>query len=118
MGGVNRLGGLQPSIECSPRSRDRFFSSSQVNEVLGMRGLFGVFVVCLLGIAAVGFYQGWFQLSRNNVGNKSNVTLSVDQDKIRADEEKVKDKVHDLGQQVKEKTTNGSARVNEQQRVP
>jgi uncharacterized protein YlxW (UPF0749 family) len=84
--------------------------------VLAVKGLFALLVVIVLVVAALGFYQGWFQLSMNNTENKSNVNLSVDKDKIRADEEKVKNKVHDLGQKVKEKTSGGSDKVNEPER--
>jgi hypothetical protein len=83
-----------------------------------MRGLFVVLVILVLAIAGVGFYQGWFQLSTSNADHKTNVTLSVDQDKIRADEEKVKDKVHDLGQKVKEKTGDRTDKVQEPERLP
>jgi hypothetical protein len=84
------------------------------DEVLIVKGLFAVLLVVVLGVAGLGFYQGWFQLSSHNTESKSNVTLSVDQDKIRADEEKVKDKVRELGQKVKETTDSG----NRKERVP
>jgi hypothetical protein len=83
-----------------------------------VKGLFAVLVVFLLGIAGLGFYQGWFQLSTNNADHKSNVTFSVDQDKIGTDEEKVKDKVRELGQKMKEKTADQTGKVEEQERVP
>ena len=79
-----------------------------------MKGLVAVLLVIVVGIAGVGFYQGWFQLSSHSTENKSHVTFSVDQQKIRADEEKVKDKVRELGQKVKEKTDSGSSK----ERVP
>jgi hypothetical protein len=66
-----------------------------------VKGLLAVLVVILLAIAGWGYYQGWFQVSTSNADHKSNVTLSVDQDKIRADEEKLKEKVRDLGQKAK-----------------
>jgi hypothetical protein len=111
IGGVSRLGGLQPSNRLLPALaalgcvRGYFYPS---DEVLAVKGLFAGLVVIVLVVAALGFYQGWFKLSTNNTENKSNVTLSVDKDKLRADEEKVKDKVRDLGQKAKEKTRSGS----------
>ena len=52
-----------------------------------------VFVLCVVGL---GFYRGWFTLSRPNGagdGNKINVQLSVDPDKVKADATEAKDKV-------------------------
>jgi hypothetical protein len=67
-----------------------------------MRAFLIVVVLLLVGIAGLGFYRGWFQISsdRDNAENKVNTTFTVDEDKIRADKEKVKD----LGQQANERT--------------
>jgi len=70
-----------------------------------MRGLLFVCVLLVAGVAGLGFYQGWFHLSTDSADDKSNVTFSVDQDKFKKDEEKAKEKVQELGHQVKEKTT-------------
>jgi hypothetical protein len=69
-----------------------------------MKGFLVLLVLLVVGIACFGFYQGWFSLSTDNTDNKSNVTFTVDQDRIHEDEAKAKDKMHDLGQKVKEKT--------------
>jgi preprotein translocase subunit SecF len=69
-----------------------------------MRTLLVAVVLLLVGIAGVGFYQGWFHLSTNSTDQKSSTTITVDKDKIHADEEKAKEKVQGLGQEVKEKT--------------
>jgi predicted negative regulator of RcsB-dependent stress response len=81
-----------------------------------MRGLLCVLVLILIGIAGFGFYRGWFSLSTENADHKPSATFSMDQDKIQADEEKVKDKVHDFGKTVKEKTGNQTDKVNEEKR--
>jgi len=70
-----------------------------------MRGLLFVCVLLVTGVAGLGFYQGWFHLSTDSADDKSNVTFTVDQDKFKKDEEKAKEKVQDLGHQVKKKTT-------------
>jgi hypothetical protein len=62
-----------------------------------------VAVVLLVGIGGVGFYRGWFDLSTNNAGQTPSATITVDKDKIHADEQKAKDEVQGLGQKVKEK---------------
>ncbi len=68
-----------------------------------MRTLMFVVVLLLVGIVGVGFYQGWFQVSTNNTDQKPSATVTVDKDKIHADEQKVKEKMEDFGQQAKEK---------------
>jgi hypothetical protein len=67
-----------------------------------MRGFLIVVVLLLVGIAGLGFYRGWFQISsdRDNTENKVNTTFTVDENKIRED----KEKVQELGHQAKEKT--------------
>ncbi len=57
-----------------------------------MKTLFGVVVLLLVGIACLGFYRGWFHFSTNSTDQKSSATITVDQDKIRADEGKAKEK--------------------------
>ena len=67
-----------------------------------MRGFLIVVVLLLVGIAGLGFYRGWFQISsdRDNTENKVNTTFTVDENKIQED----KEKVQELGHQAKEKT--------------
>ena len=64
-----------------------------------MRSLFFVAVVVLVGIAGVGFYRGWFGLSTNGTDPRPSATITVDQDKIHADEAKVQE----FGHETKEK---------------
>ena len=67
-----------------------------------MRGILIFVVLLLVGIAGLGFYRGWFQVSsdRDNADHKVNTTFTVDEDKIRED----KEKVQGIGRQAKEKT--------------
>jgi hypothetical protein len=69
-----------------------------------MKTLLLVVALLLVGIAGLGFYRGWFHLSTSSTDQKPSATITVDQDKIHADEEMAKDKVQGLGQDVKEKT--------------
>jgi hypothetical protein len=62
-----------------------------------MKQLAIVLVLVVAGIAAVGFYRGWFTASTGDTGHGGNVTIGVNQDKIREDEAKVKENVHGLG---------------------
>jgi hypothetical protein len=67
-----------------------------------MRAILFVVVLLLVGIAGVGFYRGWFQLSSDtdNADHKVNTTFTVDEDRIRED----KEKLQELGHQANEKT--------------
>jgi hypothetical protein len=57
------------------------------------------FLLLAAVIAAVGAYRGWF---------------TVDQAKIQQDEESAKTELYDIGQKVKEKTSDRKGPVNEQ----
>jgi hypothetical protein len=58
-------------------------------------------VVC---IAGMGFYRGWFQVTSEAANDQHNVTFSADATKIKEDEQKVAEKVKNLGGQVKDKS--------------
>jgi preprotein translocase subunit SecF len=66
-----------------------------------MRTLFGVVLLLLIGLAVAGFYRGWFHLSTNSTDQTSGATITVDQNKIRADESKAKEKAEAFGQKTK-----------------
>jgi hypothetical protein len=55
-----------------------------------MKKLAIVMLVLVVGISGLGFYRGWF---------------TVNQQKIEQDEQTAKKEMHDLGQKVKEKTS-------------
>jgi hypothetical protein len=80
-----------------------------------MRGFFFVLVLLAVAIVGVGLYRGWFQVSTQKGEEKSTVSITVDKNKIKADEEKVKDKVQDLGRQVKDKAGDGTAKDQDRQ---
>jgi hypothetical protein len=69
-----------------------------------MKTLLVVAALLLVGIAGLGFYLGWFGLSTGGSDEKPTATVTVDTDKIHADEETAKEKLQDVGQAVKEKT--------------
>jgi hypothetical protein len=64
-----------------------------------MNRLFIVLVLLVVGIAGLGLYLGWFAVASDSVGGKSHVTLTVDKEKIKADENTALDKVKGLGNQ-------------------
>jgi len=59
-----------------------------------------VLVLIIAGIVGLGWYRGWFHLSSDRGADKSNVTLTVDKDKMQADKEKAVGKVQDLKHQA------------------
>ena len=80
-----------------------------------MKSLFGVVVLLLIVIAGVGFYQGWFHFSTNSstnsAGHTSSATITVDQDRIHADEQKAKDEVQGLGREAKDKIGDRAGKI-------
>lgn len=62
-----------------------------------------VLILLAAGLAGIGFYMGWFQLGTDNTADTSNVTLSVDKDKMKEDKDKAVEKVRDLGHQAADK---------------
>ena len=68
----------------------------------------------LIALVGIGFYRGWFTLSRSapaKDGGKVNINMSVDESKMKSDvkkaEEKVKEKVEAIEERVKaNRTTN------------
>jgi hypothetical protein len=75
-----------------------------------MRSLIQLLLVLLICLVGIGFWLGWFSLSRpapDKEGNKVNVNLSVDKDKMKSDvkkaEEKVKEEIKELEGKMKAK---------------
>jgi hypothetical protein len=66
-----------------------------------------VLVLLVVAVVGLGFYLGWFHVSMDSPGQKTNVTITVDQEKIQADEERASKKVQDVGQDIKQKTGQG-----------
>ena len=83
-----------------------------------MKTLLVVVVLLAAGIVGFGFYRGWFRFSTDNTDHNVNATITVDQDKIQADKEKVEEKVHDLGQKAKDKTGDGTEKVKDHEPRP
>jgi hypothetical protein len=70
-----------------------------------MKRLFVLLVLVAAGVAGLGFYLGWFNLTTETTGDgKSSVTVTVDKDKIRDDKQKAEEKAKALEKDVKEKT--------------
>ncbi len=58
-----------------------------------MKAVLVIVIVLLVGIAGFGFYQGWFRVSTEGTEQQPSATITVDKDKIRADETSAKDRL-------------------------
>jgi hypothetical protein len=83
-----------------------------------MKNLVFVAVLLLVGIAGVGLYRGWFHLSTNGAGHEPSATVTVDKDKLHADEQRAKDKVQRLEQEAKKKIGDWEGKAKEPQPQP
>ena len=68
-----------------------------------MKTVLIVVALILVAVVGLGFYQGWFNFSSRNDESKSNVTLSVDKDKIETDKDDAVEKAQDLGNKAADK---------------
>jgi hypothetical protein len=60
-------------------------------------------VLLVAGVAGVGLYRGWFQVTSEAATDQHKVTFSADSTKIKEDEKTVVQKVKNLGNQVEDK---------------
>jgi hypothetical protein len=89
-----------------------------IEEGLLMRGFFVVLVLLVVGAVGLGFYRGWFEVSTGSTSGKANATITVDRDKIQADQEKVKKQVQDVTQKVGERAGAATGKGKEEARAP
>ena len=61
-----------------------------------MKRLLMVLAVVLALAIGLGFYQRWFMVESGGSGGARSVTFTLDQDKVKKDEEAALDKVRDL----------------------
>jgi len=69
-----------------------------------MKRLWWSVIVLALFVVGLGFYRGWFVFSshrRDTGGDKIDINLTVDQDKMKQDGEMVKEKTQELTGQEK-----------------
>lgn len=69
-----------------------------------MKRLCTVLIVLATLVVGIGFYRGWFVLSSrgSSSSQKVDVNLTVDQGKMKADGEKLKDKTKEITGQTKD----------------
>ncbi|HLA83297.1 MAG TPA: hypothetical protein VJL29_00770 [Thermoguttaceae bacterium] len=79
-----------------------------------MKTLTFVLALLLVGVAGLGFYRGWFTIVTDNTDQQSSATITVDKDRIHADEQKAKDKAQSLGQETKDKVQDAGQEAKEE----
>lgn len=65
-----------------------------------MKQFLCVLVVVGVGIVGLGFYRGWFLVGSDKGDSKTNVTLSMDGEKIKQDKDTAVAEVKELGQKI------------------
>jgi len=75
-----------------------------------MTRFLGALVLLAALIIGLGWYLGWFHFSTTGDDQKTHINITVDQDKIRGDEEKAKERLREIGQKVKGRAGDGSER--------
>lgn len=61
-----------------------------------MKGFLALVVVLLIAVAGFGLYRGWFRVGSDTVGDETNVSITIDKNKIKADEDKALDKLRSI----------------------
>jgi hypothetical protein len=70
-----------------------------------MRTLLVVLLLLVMGLVGLGFYRGWFSSAKtgNPESGRQGVQIEVDQNRIRSDIEKAKEKIGGAGGQTRDK---------------
>ena len=67
-----------------------------------MRKLLGTLVIFALLISALGFYRGWFSVSKDDQPGETNVQIKIDKDRIKQDTEEAARKARELRTDVED----------------
>ena len=62
-----------------------------------MKRFLFLLTLVMVGVVGLGFYFGWFALTAGMIGDRFNITLSVDKDKFQADERTALERVQGEG---------------------
>jgi predicted negative regulator of RcsB-dependent stress response len=68
-----------------------------------MKALLIILALVVLVVLGLGLYRGWFRISSHNDSQESNVTLSVDKDKVEADKDSAVEEAQRLGHKAVDK---------------
>jgi hypothetical protein len=65
-----------------------------------MRRLLGTLVLVAAAIAALGYWRGWFDLTTKREGDRTNIGVTVHEDRIRADQKAAEKELSNIGKTV------------------
>jgi hypothetical protein len=81
---------------------------SQLERRFVMSRFLGVVLVLVLAVGALGYYRGWFSFSKTTDQGNVHIGVTVDKQKIEADEEAAKKKLKETEQEIKDKVKTSS----------
>jgi hypothetical protein len=67
-----------------------------------------IIAVIVVAVGGLGYYLGWFNFGSDRTHGTDNFTLTVHENKIKEDEEKAKEKLHNLGDRAKDAVAPGT----------
>ena len=67
-----------------------------------MRRILAVCVLLVIAVCILGYSRGWFAFSSASDDRKVKINVEVNKDKVKEDEERAKEKIQNLGSQIKE----------------
>jgi hypothetical protein len=76
-----------------------------------MQRLFFLLILFVAAAVGLGFYRGWFHVASDDADGTSNVTLSVDKEKIQQDRKTAVADVQDVGRKIKNKVASPSEKT-------
>jgi len=79
-----------------------------------MKQLLIVLAIILAAVVGFGFYEGWFRYSTDTTNSDASGTITVDKDKIKEDEGKVRD----FGNKLKDKSSETTDKVKVKEHQP
>ncbi|MFL5245831.1 MAG: hypothetical protein ACJ8FY_27470 [Gemmataceae bacterium] len=83
-----------------------------------MTRLLGILVLLVVGVVALGLYQGWFTVTSDNADDKTNINIKVDKKKMQEDEKKAEQKAQELGHKAKDKIDAAGQKIEEKTAHP
>jgi hypothetical protein len=75
-----------------------------LSKEIAMTRFLGVLVLIVAVVVGVGLYMGWFHIGSDTTEGQTHITLTVDQKKIKADEEKLIEKARSAVNPKREST--------------
>ncbi|HEV3023453.1 MAG TPA: hypothetical protein VGX76_13355 [Pirellulales bacterium] len=76
-----------------------------------MKRLIITLVVLVVGVAALGYFEGWYQASTRQNDHKAELNISIDKDKIHDDAQRAKQAAENAGKELIDKSKEGVHRL-------